>query len=439
MPTSDLPQSPARRFNDSRFIRAALAGAAMMMVAATTAAPALAELAPAPNPEQGDGRVSPFYEWKQTIPATPGKLLRSEPLPETIGLSSAGRQLRILYSSTSGFDSKTPIVVSGALFLPKGKPPKGGWPVIAWAHGTVGLADICAPSWAGRSYRDTVYLNRWLDEGYAVVATDYEGLGVPGPHPLINIPAISYGVLDSIRAVVNGVPDLANNAVIVGQSQGGAAAFGAASYAPTYAPDIHLKGAVGTGVIYNRSPDLGPLPPPPVKANPHVFDEAIVYSLFGFVVAQQFDPALQFSDVFSAKGIPLAEKARTSCLAAVEADAAFGAFTRAETFLEVPGERYRRFLATADDRAARYGRYPTLRLQVPIFIGTGASDLTPSALNQLTLMKDACAAGSVVEGHVYAGLGHSATVNASLRDSIPFVKKLFAGEKITPICEPRLQ
>ena len=436
-PISDTPQPRGHRRLGQHFI--ALASAFALASSPLLSSAAMAQYAPQPNPEQGDGRVSAFYEWKQAIPATPGKLLRSEPLPETIGLSSAGRQLRILYSSTSGFDSKTPIVVSGALFLPKGKPPKGGWPVIAWAHGTVGLADICAPSWAGRSYRDTVYLNRWLEEGYAVVATDYEGLGVSGPHPLINIPAISYGVLDSIRAVVNGVPDVANNAVIVGQSQGGAAAFGAASYAPTYAPDIHLKGAVGTGVIYNRAPELGPLPPPPVKANPNVFDEAIVYSLFGFVVAQQFDPALQFSDLFTAKGIPLAEKARTGCLAAVEGDAAFGAFTRAETFLDTPGERYRRFLASADDRTARYSRYPTLKLQVPIFIGTGASDLTPSALNQLTLMKDACAAGSVVEGHVYAGLGHSATVNASLRDSVPFVKKVFAGEKITRVCEPRLQ
>ncbi|MFK4870402.1 lipase family protein [Novosphingobium sp. ZW T3_23] len=413
---------------------------ALLLMAASLAPPlAIAQSAPRADPEQGDGRVSSFYEWRQGIPETPGKLLRSEPLPETIGLSSAGRQLRILYTSTSGFDSKTPIVVSDALFLPKGKAPAGGWPVIAWAHGTVGLADICAPSWAGRSYRDTAYLNRWLEQGYAIVATDYEGLGVPGPHPLINIPAVSYGVLDSIRAAVNGVPEIANNAVIVGQSQGGAAAFGAASYAPTYAPDIHLKGAVGTGVIYNRSPNLPPLPPPPVKPNPNVFDGAIVYSLFGFVVSQQFDPALQFSDVFTEKGTALAEKARTSCLAAVDADAEFGGFTRAETFLATPGERYRRFLASADERAARYSRYPTLKLQVPVFIGTGASDLTPSALNQLALMKDACAAGSVVEGHVYAGLGHSATVNASLRDSIPFVKKLFAGERIESICEPHLQ
>lgn len=439
MSAPDTHVPPVRRSPAVRTVALLALLAVLAIVVSSLPRPALAQHAPQPDAEQGDGRVSAFYDWSQVIPAKPGTLLRTEPLPETIGLSNAGRQSRILYSSTSGFDSRTPIVVSGALFVPKGTPPKGGWPVIAWAHGTVGLADICAPSWAGRSFRDTIYLNRWLAEGYAVVATDYQGLGVAGPHPLINIPAISYGVLDSIRAVVNGVPGIANNAVIVGQSQGGAAAFGAAAYAPTYAPEIALKGAVGTGVIYSRSPDLAAPPPPPVRPNPNVFDEAIVYSLFGFVVAQQFDPQLQFADVFTEKGIPLAKQARTACLFGVEADAAFGQFTRAETFLAKPGERYAHFLETADERTARYGRYPTLKLKVPIFIGTGASDLTPSALNQLTLMKDACAAGSVVEGHVYAGLGHSATVNASLRDSIPFVRKAFAGETITPVCEPHLQ
>ena len=51
---------------------------------------------------------------------------------------------------------------------------------MAWAHGTVGIADKCAPSWAGRSQRDVDYLNHWLGQGYVVVASDYQGLGVPG-------------------------------------------------------------------------------------------------------------------------------------------------------------------------------------------------------------------------------------------------------------------
>ncbi|MEA1146259.1 hypothetical protein U8M64_28080, partial [Klebsiella pneumoniae] len=83
-------------------------------------------------------------------------------------------------TSTDGLDGTTPIAVSGALFVPKGTPPVGGWPLMAWAHGTVGSADRCAPSLNERSPRDTRYLNYWLDQGYAIVATDYQGLGTPG-------------------------------------------------------------------------------------------------------------------------------------------------------------------------------------------------------------------------------------------------------------------
>jgi hypothetical protein len=57
--------------------------------------------------------------------------------------------------------------------LPKSRAPAGGWPVIAWAHGTSGVARICAPS----LMRDVEYgeegLMPMVAAGLAVVATDY--------------------------------------------------------------------------------------------------------------------------------------------------------------------------------------------------------------------------------------------------------------------------
>ena len=115
-------------------------------------------------------------------------------------------------------DGKSPITVSGALFIPKGTPPQDGWPLLAWAHGTVGIADICAPSWQARSYRDVRYLNEWLSQGFAIVATDYQGLGTPGPHPYLKVRPEAYSVLDSVRAVLKDVPGLANKIVIIGDT-----------------------------------------------------------------------------------------------------------------------------------------------------------------------------------------------------------------------------
>ncbi len=224
----------------------------------TSSCLATAQKAPTPEDKYGDGRVSEFYTWKSAIPEQAGKLLKTEAIHNPyIRLANDSQAIRILYSSTSGKDSKTPIVVSGSIHLPKGTPPKEGWPVVLWAHGTVGLADACAPSWSGRSYRDVQYLNRWLKEGFAVVATDYEGLGVAGPHLLINNPMLAYSILDSGRAALKTKLPLANKFVIVGQSQGGAGAVAASSYSATYAPDLNIKGSIGTGVIY-QDPEATP-------------------------------------------------------------------------------------------------------------------------------------------------------------------------------------
>ena len=91
---------------------------------------------PKPDPLQGDGRVSEFYTWSGELSGPPGRLLRSEPLPATLGLANAASQERILYTSTDGVEGKSLIAVSGALFIPKGTPPQEGWPLLAWAHGT---------------------------------------------------------------------------------------------------------------------------------------------------------------------------------------------------------------------------------------------------------------------------------------------------------------
>ena len=381
--------------------------------------------APKPDPQQGDGRVSSFYTWSKAIPATPGKLLRSEPLDSALSLPNAASAQRILYTSLDGIDGKTPIVVSGALFIPKGPAPAGGWPVASWGHGTVGVADICAPSWAGRSYRDVQYLNRWLEEGYAIVATDYQGLGVPGGHPLLNNRMAAYGILDAAKAVVAGVPGLADKVLIIGQSQGGAGAFAAGAYAATYAPKLGVKGSIGTGVIYTvGSKNVG-------EQDQNKVDPALAYGFYTLLAAQQYDPSIDPRDFYTDKALPLFEQARTSCLSALVSDVVGTGLTPATAKKDYQGDQLKPWLAQVS--------YPTLKLAQPIFIGTGAEDKTPAAATQVALMQDACKAGSVVQGHLYKGLGHSETVNASLKDSIPFARQVVSGQPVTPNCSPSVQ
>jgi acetyl esterase/lipase len=158
-------------------------------------------------------------------------------------LPQASRTWTLLYRSTS-LRGKA-IGVSGFVMLPKGKPPKQGWPVVSWAHGTSGIADSCAPS------RDpkgpyTLYLEpqlrAWLEAGYAIANTDYEGLGTPGVHPYLVGRSEGRGVVDIVRATRQLDRRLARRYVIAGHSQGGHAALFAAALAPKRAPELRLRG-----------------------------------------------------------------------------------------------------------------------------------------------------------------------------------------------------
>ncbi|MDR2166148.1 MAG: lipase family protein [Zoogloeaceae bacterium] len=383
--------------------------------------------APSPNPRHGDGRVSAFYTWEAEIPSSPGRLLRAELLESTVGLASAGQQWRILFTSTDGVGGKEPIVVSGALFLPRGTPPSGGWPLVAWGHGTLGGADICAPSWQGRSYRDVRYLNRWLEEGFAVVASDYQGIGVPGPNPQFNNRSNAYTILDSARAALTGIPGLANKVLLIGQSQGGSAVVAALGYAPEYAPELGVLGAVGTGIVYAPG-----RPVPPLKSgNPsgnqdRKGDPTIAYSFFHAIAAESQDPTYKVSDVYTDLALPLVDQARVACLATLTGDVAGLGLTRATAFKSGASQ------SSAGDDVNR--AFHTLKFAAPLFIGAGKEDSLAAV--DIALAKDACAAGTTVEIHVYPDRDHSGAVNESLRHSIPFAKKLLAGKPIVPVCKP---
>lgn len=178
-----------------------------------------------------------------------GAVIRSESLSGVAALSDAAVNERVLYTSVSV--QGEPIAVSGIIALPKTPAPESGYPVVSWTHGTLGSADKCAAS------RDTAdspahpfnvapqpMLNALLRQGYAVVMTDYEGLGTPGPHPYLLGESEARGALDVVRAARQLHPVISDQLAIVGHSQGGQAALFAAHYAPSWTPELSLKTVV---------------------------------------------------------------------------------------------------------------------------------------------------------------------------------------------------
>ena len=180
---------------------------------------------------------------------------------------AAARTERITYW-TRGIGER-PALSSAAVYLPAGTPPRGGWPVIAWAHGTTGLADACAYSIGGpvEPERDWAYLDTFLKRGYAIVASDYAGLGTPGPMPYLHGKLEANSVIDGVAAARSVEPSLSPRWATVGQSQGGGAAMFTARYAPSeQAAGLDYRGAVATGVPAYIEDVLLPLAPnvPPV-------------------------------------------------------------------------------------------------------------------------------------------------------------------------------
>jgi pimeloyl-ACP methyl ester carboxylesterase len=175
------------------------------------------------------------------VAAEPGTLLASRRIE---GLRAEGDGWRVLYTSRDRRGE--PIVVSGSVYRPTGDPPAGGWPLVSWAHPTFGVADSCAPS--RNAEIPGAAVEAMLRAGYAVAATDYEGLGMAGePHPYLDGVSAAHTVLDAAR-VARALPevDATGPVGVVGYSQGGNAAVIASQVAASYAPDLDVRGVVAT-------------------------------------------------------------------------------------------------------------------------------------------------------------------------------------------------
>lgn len=373
--------------------------------------------------QTGDGGVSEFYRWDRPIPEEPGLMLRSEPLSERHRTTGASEQKRILYSSTSGI-SGDPVTVSGMLFIPEGDRPEGGWPLLAWAHGTTGVADVCAPSWRGLGRAVSAYLDAWLEEGYAVVATDYEGLGTPGLHPYLVKRAEAYSVLDSIRAALDARDDLAAEVVISGQSQGGGAAFASAAFAPEYAPELPIKGTIATGLPYLTA-DM----PTASAMAPDEVDPGLAYVFYAAHVARMIAPDLDAARLFREPALGLFEEAADTCIGELMSKVRQAERTQANTLQPEA-------IATMTEILLPYYVYPTVGVDQPLFVATGTEDRDVDPRGQLLLVRDACAAGSVVQARLYAGEGHIGAWLASTEEAIAFARTVRAGDPVEPECAP---
>ncbi len=337
------------------------------------------------------------------------------PLSAKNGLSEAAKQYLLRYPSHSGVDGKTAREDTAAVFIPFGATPEGGWPVVVWAHGTVGVANHCAPSLNPRSDRDKQYLNTWLSLGYAVVAPDYAGLGSSGLHHYLNARGEAWSVLDSVRAALKQFP-LKNELILVGQSQGAHAAFASAGYQPQYAPELNIRATVLTGTPYfEKGTTAADILPPEGGKAPSGGDPKIPYIFYIYLSAADSNPQLNPADYFQDKALPLLKEANHLCITPLN-DEVMKAGLNAANALK-PG------VDSLLNASVETMLYPTLKIDHPVFIGIGSVDINVPTAMQKRFADAVKSAGTRADVHIYEGLDHSGTVNPSLRDSVPFLIK----------------
>jgi pimeloyl-ACP methyl ester carboxylesterase len=360
-----------------------------------------------------------FYTPPKKLPGkTHGDLIRARKLKGAAALSAAGSNRLVLYRSTSA-DGKS-VAVSGTVAVPKGKAPKGGWPVISWGHGTTGIADQCAPSRDSKSnpahgYIDYAYptLDGYLKAGYAVVQTDYQGLGTPGTHQFLAGVPEGRSVLDIVRAARKLDPRLSKRVALVGHSQGGQAVLYAASLAPKWTPELKIRGTVAFAPVSHLSEQAGLIP---------ILKDPSTLSAYAGIILRGIDaatPKAKLSSLLSATGKALFPQTLTKCQADLVKPNSFGGVAPASLLRsDADLKPLERALAAKDDTES-------VRIKTPMQIDQGTADGTVFPNYTDDLVKQFEARKNPVTYLKYDGVSHSGVVTAANTNALAFLKQRF--------------
>lgn len=345
-----------------------------------------------------------------------GDVVSTRDLDRNLWIPGAASAEVLTYVTTDTFGEKA--LSTGTVFLPPGTAPEGGWPVISWAHGTSGLGDACAPSLIGPTYaeRDLPYLANWLAQGYAIVASDYAGLGTPGLPTYLDGRTTAHNVVDMVKAGRNYSEDLSRSWVAVGQSQGGGAAIYTARYATEFGgPDLDYRGAVGTGTpaYIEKLISIGGPGVPPV-ALPSGLTAYVAYIGASLRYAH---PELGLDDILTPLGKKYADLAETTCVSDFEAQ--LDGVTIGD-FFTAPLTGLPNFTAVLDD----YMAMPESGFDKPFFMGNGLQDIDVPFPTTAAYGARLTANGQPVTFRAY-DTDHSGAFVQSQADTIPFVANLF--------------
>jgi uncharacterized membrane protein HdeD (DUF308 family) len=368
---------------------------------------------------EGAPVVDAFYTPPASVPGQPGRLLRSEPF--TTVVPQGAQMWRILYTTTRAAGVSA---VASALVAAPATLPAGPRPVIAWAHGTTGVDQTCAPSLlpTGIESGSPNAIDQVLAQGWVMVSTDYTGLGTAGPHAYLVGEQAGRSVLDAVRAA-HQLPalDLADQTVVWGHSQGGGAALWTGVLASTYAPDAHVLGVAALSPASDLPALVGTL------------DDIDGGAIFASYVIQGYAdtyPDVRFADYVRPTAQLQVHEMASRCLTSEALVSVI------QTFL-FDKSIYAMDPSTGPLAARLAENVPRGPIEAPLLVGQGAIDplVTPSA--QAGFVQQRCAAGYPVDYRTYAGEDHLSVVapdSPLIPELIAWTQDRLDGKPATPTC-----
>ena len=362
--------------------------------------------------------LQPFYDVPDPLPDEAfGTVIRQERLADDL-VPEGSEGWRVLYLSADASGSAT--AASGVVYRPEATPPDGGFPIVAWAHGTVGMGDACAPSRTDPPLDGYTWLTHQLDAGFAVVANDYSGLGTAGTLQYLVGQAEANDVFASVIAGRSmDQLHLGDQLALWGHSQGGHSVLWTGPAVADALPDVELVGVAA--------------------AAPAAELEALIRQQWDGVIAWAIGPEVVVSwptvapdldlEVLSDAGRGNADRVAQQCVLG----AALEGLVR-DSLLD---QRFFGSDPTASpswNTVLRNQTVPHQPAGVPVLIAQGTADEVVLPNTTSLLIERYCAGGADVTTHWMPGVHHLPAANDAGPTVAAWFADRFAGQDATSDC-----
>jgi dienelactone hydrolase len=351
----------------------------------------------------------------------PGALIASERVTDLVPSLEGSVAHRVMYRSEGALGG--PVATTGMVLVPSETAPEGGWPVVAWGHGTSGVGDACTPSkypnlydassWTG--YADLA--SQLVAEGYVVVAPDYEGLGTPGMHTYLDAEAEGDAMIDGVLAARELVPDAGTRWAAVGHSQGGQGAIAAGELAGR-AEGLTFVGAVAFAPAQHLEDGIEV-----------IADDPTVAPYLGYMAAgmRAIDPSFDYARFLGPTFLDLMPKAEVDCYTRWFTTDTAGLTLAPGAQLDPGWSNDEVVQAYFDDTVV--GRTPG---QGPVLVLQGTDDGLFWTYQEF--LDELCAGGTTAQGRTYADVTHTGVLEAGWPYARKWLGDRFAGKPATGAC-----